>query len=105
MEEAYQPINWEIILWTLGGFGTVVSALLTFIVLLIKADRKDLKEEQKESRVSIKLFSDELKTQQKEIYELAKTTNTSVELIKQEQVNNNKRMELFEKHLMRKKSR
>lgn len=83
-------IDWTPILWVGGIFVTIISGLLLWIGVLVKVDRN-----------TIVARTDKHETwiieQQKEMIELGKNMNLSIELVKSEQAHSKDRLDQFMK--------
>lgn len=83
-------IDWTPILWLAGIVVSVIGSLLVWIGYLLKADRNNIVVRTDKHEVWIL-------EQQKELNELGKRTDLSIELIKAEQVHSKERLEQFVK--------
>jgi hypothetical protein len=85
---------WEVITWIAGGFGAIFTLLLSAIVYLIYTDKKESKE-------TLQKHEGWILKQQESLHEWGMKTNVAIELIKQEQQQGWKRLEIFEEHFFK----
>lgn len=91
-------MDWEPILWIGGSFLAVISGLLTWIAVLLRADRTII-------IVRLDKYEAWIMSQQKEINDLTHSTNTAIELIKVEQAHAQDRLKIFQENFFNMKKK
>lgn len=94
----FQGMDWEPILWIGGSFLAVISGLLTWIAVLLRADRTII-------IVRLDKYEAWIMSQQKEINDLTHSTNTAIELIKVEQAHAQDRLKIFQENFFNMKKK
>lgn len=96
----YQPltIDWQPILWLLGIFCVIIAGLITWLWSLGKAYIGTIIE-------TTNKHESWILEQQKVLSELSHTTNTAIQLIKQEQKQGQERLRIFQENFFNQKKR
>lgn len=91
-------IDWQPILWVGCLFLSIITALLGWIAVLIRADRNNIIVRISKNEETIIEQQNELKDQKKEIKEIAVNTHEAIEIVKVEQQHAKERLRIFEEN-------